>query len=185
MLGAKAEVTRLDPRTASARGIATAPPGHPARGRYVVEAGLLAHGSLLLSGLPGTCQLSVTSLDSGSPLTVAGAAPALAFGRTGFPLSFGPNEPEEPRRLQLRSTAISVNTRSGGRSPYRLFNEFHFDQPDSGTVHLSGTPAGTMVLTIEASSASKSCSRSSRRVRPASASGRASAGAAVATDGGV
>jgi hypothetical protein len=40
-------------------------------------------------------------LDSGSPLTVAGAAPALAFfGRTGFPLSFGPNEPEEPRRFQ-------------------------------------------------------------------------------------
>src|SRR5882757_5487517 len=32
-LGAKAEVTRLDSVSGSARGIATAPPGHPARGR--------------------------------------------------------------------------------------------------------------------------------------------------------
>ena len=46
-----------------AGGVATAPPRHPARVRYVVEApvdvyvvaaGLLAHGSMLLSGLPET-----------------------------------------------------------------------------------------------------------------------------------
>ena len=39
---------------------------------YVVEAGLLARGSMLLSGLPETLRASVTLLDSGSPLTVAG-----------------------------------------------------------------------------------------------------------------
>ena len=32
--------------------------------------------ALLLSGLPETLRVPVTSLDSGSPLTVAGAAPA-------------------------------------------------------------------------------------------------------------
>ncbi|MBB5050804.1 hypothetical protein HNQ36_000752 [Afipia massiliensis] len=30
-------------------------PGHPARGRYVIAAGLLAHGSAPASGLPAAC----------------------------------------------------------------------------------------------------------------------------------
>jgi len=66
-------------------------------------------GQCCCPAFPKPIAVSVTLLDSGSPLTVAGAAPALASRRTGFPLSFGPNEPEEPRRIQLRSTAISVN----------------------------------------------------------------------------
>jgi hypothetical protein len=43
---------------------------------YVVEAGLLARRSSLASGLPEAFA-SVTSVDANSPLTVAGAAPAL------------------------------------------------------------------------------------------------------------
>jgi hypothetical protein len=52
-----------------------------------ITAGLLARGSLQLSGLPDA-GASVTLDDSRSPLTVAGAAPALPhLRRTGFPLS--------------------------------------------------------------------------------------------------
>ena len=74
---------------------------------YVVEAGLLARGSVLLSGLPETnCGLSDFV---GQRLAAYSCGGSSGFG---FPLSFGPNEPEEPRRVQLRSTAISVNMRS-------------------------------------------------------------------------
>ena len=60
MLGAKAEVTRLD--SAGDKRRAESQPHHrdtPPEDVYVVEAGLLAHGSVLLSGLPETnCGLS-------------------------------------------------------------------------------------------------------------------------------
>jgi len=81
-----------------AHGIATAPPGHPARGRVVL--------SRQISWLAGQCccpvfpkpfQASVTTVDSGSPLTVAGAAPALHR----IPSWPRKTHPEELRRLQL------------------------------------------------------------------------------------
>jgi hypothetical protein len=70
-------VTRLDSTTA----VAESQPHHrdtPPEDVYVVEAGLLARGSMLLSGLPKTFAGLSDLMDSGSPLTVAGAAPALA-----------------------------------------------------------------------------------------------------------
>lgn len=77
---------------------------------YIVGAGLLARGSSLLSGLPEAAQASVTSLDSGLPLTVAGAAPALS------PASLlAPDQVEtgEPRRLGLSAREVF-------RQPLRL-----------------------------------------------------------------
>ena len=83
---------------------------------YVVEAGLLARGSMLLSGLPETnCGLSDFVGQRLAAYSCGGSSGFGFFGRTGFPLSFGPNEPEEPRRVQLRSTAISVNTDPDGQ----------------------------------------------------------------------
>ncbi|MCP1838184.1 hypothetical protein ACVIHI_000447 [Bradyrhizobium sp. USDA 4524] len=69
---------------------------------HIVGAGLLARGSSPLSGLPEAAQASVTLLDSGSPLTVAGAAPAspaslLAPDKTGT---------GEPRRLGLSARQL-------------------------------------------------------------------------------
>ncbi|BBC02238.1 hypothetical protein BE61_77010 [Bradyrhizobium elkanii USDA 61] len=77
---------------------------------YFVGAGLLARGSLPPSGLPEAARASVTLLDSGSPLTVAGAAPALA------PASLlAPDQTEtgEPRRLGLSAREL-------GRQPLKL-----------------------------------------------------------------
>jgi len=89
-------VTRLDSAYDSARGIATAPPGHPARGRVCCRG--RSPGSRVNAAVrPSRNRLRSQwlLLDSGSPLTVAGAAPALAsYGRTGFPLSFGPTSPK-------------------------------------------------------------------------------------------
>jgi len=69
---------------------------------YVVEAGLLARGSVLLSGLPETnCGLSDFVGQRLAAYSCGGSSGFGFFGRTGFPLSFGPNEPEEPRRVQL------------------------------------------------------------------------------------
>jgi hypothetical protein len=50
--------------------------GTPPEDVDTITAGLLARGSLQLSGLPDA-KASVTQSDSRSPLTVAGAAPAL------------------------------------------------------------------------------------------------------------
>jgi hypothetical protein len=108
-------------------------------------------GQCCCPAFPKPIVVSVTLLDSGSPLTVAGAAPALAFyGRTGFPLSFGPNEPEEPRQLQLRSTAIPVNTDPDGQLPINPGER----RWASEAIQACGMPSGTMVLMMEASSAS-------------------------------
>ena len=95
-------MTRLDPERREAR--AESQPHHrdtPPEDVYIVEAGLLAHGSMLLSGLPETFRVPVTSLDSGSPLTVAGAAPALAT--TAAPASLLASESisEEPRPVRF------------------------------------------------------------------------------------
>src|ERR1043166_9200121 len=105
-LGAKAEVTRLDSANNSARNRnRTTGTPRPRTCMLSRQVSWLA-GPCCCPAFPKPIVVSVTLLDSGSPLTVAGAAPALAFfGRTGFPLSFGPNEPEEPRPLQLGSTA--------------------------------------------------------------------------------
>jgi hypothetical protein len=114
---------------------------------YVVEAGLLARGSMLLSGLPETnCGLSDFCWTAARRLQLRGQLRLC----TGFPLSFGPNEPEAPRRVQLRSTAISVNTDADGQLPIN---------PDeqrwaSEAIQACGMSAGTMVLMMEASSAS-------------------------------
>jgi hypothetical protein len=70
--GSDAQATRLE-LAGGCRRSQSAPPGHPARARYIVEAGLLARGSLFESVFPGS--RPVTPMDSGSPLTVAGAAP--------------------------------------------------------------------------------------------------------------
>jgi len=64
--------------------------GHPALGLNLSRAGLLACGSPLSPRLPDA-EASVTRSGNSSPLTVAGAAPALpTWGRSGFPLSFRP-----------------------------------------------------------------------------------------------
>src|SRR5690606_31440685 len=60
-------------------------PGHPARGRYLAEAGLLARGSGLQSVFPGSHPSDMQ--DIGSPLTVAGAASEFRKRCTDFPLS--------------------------------------------------------------------------------------------------
>ena len=83
---------------------------------YFVEAGLLAHGSMLLSGLPET--VSGLSDIFGQRLTAYSCGGSSGFGFNAAPaslFSFGPNEPEEPRRVQLRSTATSVNMDMAGR----------------------------------------------------------------------
>jgi hypothetical protein len=83
-------------------------------------------GQCCCPAFPKPIMVSVALLDSGSPLTVAGAAPALAFhGRTGFPLSFGRTLSEEPRRAHLPATRRARPTRSptaargGARSQLR------------------------------------------------------------------
>lgn len=78
------------------------PPGHPARGRFsLVEAGLLARGSLLSSGLPKPSG-SVTQNGRKLAAHSCGGSPGMARSRrTGFPLSPGPNRPREPRHLYL------------------------------------------------------------------------------------
>ena len=83
---------------------------------YVVEAGLLARGSMLLSGLPETSKGSVTLLDGGSPLTVAGAAPASHR----LPSWLRKTLSEEPRLVQLGSAAIAVNMSADGKLPIAL-----------------------------------------------------------------
>jgi hypothetical protein len=64
---------------------------------------------MLLSGLPET--LTGFSGVIGQRLTAYSCGGSSGFGlrRTGFPLSSGPNESREPRRVQLRSTVFSVN----------------------------------------------------------------------------
>jgi hypothetical protein len=74
--------------------------------QYIVGAGLLACWSSLLSGLPEAVQASVTSLDSGSPLTVAGAAPAFAPASLLAPDQW---EPENLDDLDYRHENSSVN----------------------------------------------------------------------------
>ena len=65
---------------------------------------------MLLSGLPETNSgLSDFVGQRLAAYSCGGSSGFGFFGRTGFPLSFGPNEPEEPRQVQLRSTATSVN----------------------------------------------------------------------------
>jgi hypothetical protein len=53
------------------RSLASDTPGHPARGRYFIAAGLLAHGSMLLSGLPEAFA-SVASMDEAHRLQLRG-----------------------------------------------------------------------------------------------------------------
>ena len=118
---------------------------------YVVEAGLLARGSVLLSGLPETnCGLSDFVGQRLAAYSCGGSSGFGFFGRTGFPLSFGPNEPEEPRQLQLRSTAIPVNTDPDGQLPINPGER----RWASEAIQACGMPSGTMVLMMEASSAS-------------------------------
>ena len=106
---------------------------------------------MLLSGLPETnCGLSDFVGQRLAAYSCGGSSGFGFFGRTGFPLSFGPNEPEEPRRVQLRSTAIPVNTEPDGQLPINPDEQGW----DSEAIQACGTPVGTMVLTIEASSAS-------------------------------
>ena len=97
MLGAKAEVTRLD--SANAGALAESQPHHrdtPPEDVYVVEAGLLARGSSLLSGLPKT--LAGLSDFVGQRLAAyscggsSGLAPASL-------LAPGQTRPGEPQRL--------------------------------------------------------------------------------------
>jgi hypothetical protein len=60
---------------------------------------------MLLSGLPETTQgLSDFVGQRLAAYSCGGSSGFGFFGRTGFPLSFGPNEPEEPRRVHLPTT---------------------------------------------------------------------------------
>ena len=76
-----------------------------------IRAGLLAHGSSLLSRLPGPGTSGF--VDSSSPFTVAGAAPVLALHlehRTGFPLSLqAACDSEDPDPGKLASARQQVN----------------------------------------------------------------------------
>ena len=86
-LGAKAEVTRLD--SGNAMAARESQPHHrdtPPEDVYVVEAGLLARGSVLLSGLPET--LAGFSDFVGQRLA-AYSCGGSAGHYTGFPLSSG------------------------------------------------------------------------------------------------
>jgi hypothetical protein len=78
------------------------PTGHPARGRSLLKAGLLAHGSVLLSVFPAYAS---DMINQNSPLTVAGAASASSQPSwqrlTEFPLSFRLIESKEPRTLYI------------------------------------------------------------------------------------
>jgi hypothetical protein len=92
--------------------------GHPAPVvGTIATAGLLARGSPPGSAFPGHPSGTV---DPGSPPTVAGAAPALARGRTGFPLrpSREPSpllpSPPDPRR---QSAWFGVGPRVGAAAP--------------------------------------------------------------------
>ena len=71
------------------------PAGTPRPRTLSDAAGLLARGSKRLSGLPDGVSVSDT-IDSRSPLTVAGTAPESGHGKTltGFPLSSGPQGPQ-------------------------------------------------------------------------------------------
>jgi hypothetical protein len=87
---------------AQSRGIASAPPGHPARGRRRVEAGLLACGSLPRSDLPGLTPSGavrhwLTAYSCGGS---AGIVPITRSARTGFPLDFGGSN--SPKNLDAR-----------------------------------------------------------------------------------
>ena len=127
-LGAKAKVTRLDSGQHSVLRNHSAPPGHPARGRVCCRG--RSPGSRVDAAVRPSrnlCEVSVTSLDSGSPLTVAGAAPALAYAAPASLLAPG-NFPGEPRRAHLPATGhdsqrtvsnISASTGSAGESSFK------------------------------------------------------------------
>ena len=91
-LGAKAEVTRLDSGNAVAASRESQPHHRdtPPEDVYIVEAGLLARGSMLLSGLPET--FAGFSDFVGQRLAAYSCGGSAGFSRetarfTGFPLS--------------------------------------------------------------------------------------------------
>jgi len=85
------------------RGSGSAPPGHPARGRFIVsrQVSWLA-GHRFRRAFPGSCP--VAQIDVGSPLTVAGAAPALSRSRD----RSAPASLLAPKRKALRRTSTSL-----------------------------------------------------------------------------
>ncbi|CUU42552.1 hypothetical protein BVIRIDIS_15650 [Blastochloris viridis] len=76
-------------------GLASAPPGHPAQGRYDVAAGLLARGSQPSSGLPRVRYPSDSTWTSARRSQLRGQPRICRFlpeiRRAGFPLSSGPS----------------------------------------------------------------------------------------------
>lgn len=102
-------------RDGACRPLASDTPGHPARGRTVIAAGLLAHGSKPCVRLPAA-RAAVTSNGQGSPLTVAGAASDLRNDRRSPDslLAPGLERPAEPRCEGYAGTARS---RSKGKLP--------------------------------------------------------------------
>src|SRR5690606_26728200 len=98
MLGAKAERTRV--RTPARMPVRRAATGTPRpRTYHSVAAGLLACGSRPSSCLPEARGLQWRNWDEGSPLTVAGAAPALPlFGAPDSLLALAKDRRREPRR---------------------------------------------------------------------------------------
>jgi hypothetical protein len=106
---------------------------------------------MLLSGLPETNGGLSDFVGQRLAAYSCGGSSGLGFySRTGFPLSSGPNEPEEPRQLQLRSTAVPVNTDGDGQLPINPDERGW----DSEALQARGILSGTMVLMMEASSAS-------------------------------
>ena len=89
---------------------------------YVVEAGLLARGSSLLSGLPKTLadfsDLVGQRLAAYSCGGSSGVAPASL-------LAPGQTDPGEPRRLQLRTTIAPVNIGCPDTVAYNPSNSIH------------------------------------------------------------
>ncbi len=125
MLGAKAERTHAGNRTHGIR--RKRPTGTPRPRTFQrVAAGLLARGSSLPSRLPEILAISVTSMDVGSPLTVAGAAPALPASAPDSLLAPAPtNGPENHEHIQCDFRAatsqeivrvLHCRGRMGGRS---------------------------------------------------------------------
>ena len=122
-------MTRLESERREAR--AESQPHHrdtPPEDVYVVEAGLLARGSMLLSGLPETfAGLSDFVGQRLAAYSCGGSSGFGHFGRTGFPLSSGKTLSEEPR-------------------PVRFIDKFALQSTDH---FRCGISQGTMVWTME------------------------------------
>lgn len=102
-------------RDGAAVSLASDTPGHPARGRYVIAAGLLAHGSTPCVRLPEGFA-SVASMDEAHRLQLRGQLRICAIHRTvrtAFPLGSG----SPIRRTAMVKLCEAARTGSNGKLP--------------------------------------------------------------------